>query len=163
MKDTHCMYNCRPAVSTDYPIIASFPQSEEELFYMFPSATYPLTANQIEENVKNRWCPTVVLCGDDVVGFANFYGYEQGKHCYLGNVIVSVEHRGKGAAEYLISRMIKVAKEELKVPRLALTCHHTNPRGLLFYKKMNFVPFDITKMYNRKQEVIVGIQMEMML
>lgn len=157
------MYHCRTSTANDYPIIAAFPQSEEELFFMFPSAVYPLTAEQIEENVKKRWCPTVVLYGDEVVGFANLYGYEEGKQCSLGNVIVSREHRGAGAAECLIKHMIVRAKEELKVPRLVLTCHHTNPRGLLFYKKMNFVPYGLSKMVNRKQEIVVGIQMEIKL
>jgi RimJ/RimL family protein N-acetyltransferase len=155
------MYTCRPAESTDYSAIAIFPESEEELFFMFPAGTYPLTAEQIEETVKKRWCPTVVLHQNEVVGFANFYGYEEGKHCCLGNFIITKAHRGKGAAECLIRHMIEAAKNDMKVPRLVLGCHHSNPRALLFYKKMNFSPFNLTKVTNRNQEIIVAINMEM--
>jgi ribosomal protein S18 acetylase RimI-like enzyme len=159
------MYACRPSQHDDYETICTFPQSEEELFFMFPSATYPLEAAKLEENASKRWCPTVVT-GDhgDVAGFANFYGYEEGKHCHLGNVIVAPQHRGKGAASFLIAAMIEKARTELNVPRLLLVCHHTNPRALLFYDKLGFTPCaGIKKMKNSRDEIIVGIQMEMKL
>ncbi|MFC3769165.1 GNAT family N-acetyltransferase [Paenibacillus sp. GCM10012303] len=157
------MYSCRPAVPADYPAICSLPQTEEELYFMFPSAAYPLTPEQLDAAVRMRWRPTVVTIDGVIVGFANFYGWEEGRHCHLGNVIVAAEHRGTEAAGCLIRTMIGKARDELNVPRLLLVCHHTNPRAMLFYDKLGFVPYGIKRMKNRQGETIVGILMEMAL
>lgn len=42
------MYKYRDAYENDFEQICLFPKNEEELFYMFPSASYPLTADQLE-------------------------------------------------------------------------------------------------------------------
>ncbi|TMV51944.1 GNAT family N-acetyltransferase [Paenibacillus mesophilus] len=158
------MYTCRPVRHEDFAVICTFPQSEEELFFMFPSGTYPLAAAQLEEAASKRWCPTVVTDDNgELAGYANFYGYEEGKHCSLGNLIVAPQHRGKGAAVQLLQSMIEQARNELSVPRLLLVCHHTNPRALLFYNKLGFTPCGMNRMTNRSGEIIVGIQMEMKL
>lgn len=156
------MYSCRPAQSDDYAIVCGFPQSEDELFYMFPRADYPLTAAQLSENASTRWHPTVVVTDEgEVAGYANMYGFEEGKHAYLGNVIVSPRHRGLGAAAALIETMIDKARSGLNVPRLLLVCHHSNPRAILFYDKFGFKPFGLKRMTNRRNETIVGILMEL--
>lgn len=157
------MYTSRPAQSGDYATICQFPQSEEELFFMFPSGQYPLQAAQLEENASKRWCPTVAVAGDELVGFANLYGYEEGKHCSLGNFIIAPSHRGRGAAAHLIQTMIDKARNELRAPRLLLVCHNNNPRALLFYHKLGFTPYGLKRMTNPRNETIVGIFMEMQL
>lgn len=70
---------------------------------------------------------------------------------WLGNVIVSPEYRGKGASEYLINVMLE--KETLR-----LACHNTNSRGLAFYSKYGFKPFDI-KIINLGSERFITIHM----
>ncbi|GAA3406885.1 GNAT family N-acetyltransferase [Paenibacillus hodogayensis] len=157
------MYTCRPAQTADFPVISQFPQTEEEAYFMFPSGTYPLSASQLEERARERLHPTVVVDGDEVAGYANIYDYVEGKHCYLGNVIIAPAHRGRGAARFLLESMIGNARDELRVPRLLLLCHHTNPRAMLFYRKLGFKPFDLERKTNRRDEVIVGIRMELSL
>lgn len=159
------MYSCRPVRREDFETLSTFPQTEEELFFMFPSASYPLSAAQLEENASKRWHPTVVTGKDgELAGYANIYGYVEAKQCCLGNVIVAPGHRGQGAATVLIETMIDKAKRELNVPRLLLVCHHTNPRALLFYHRLGFSPCGrLKKMANRRGEVIVGIEMELQL
>jgi len=157
------MYACRTAKPEDFPIVAALPQSEEEAFFMFPAGTYPLDAEQLREAARTRRCPTVVVKGQDVVGYANLYGFEEGGQAFLGNVIVAADQRGTGAARHLIAAMIEAARIELNVPVLRLVCHHTNPRALLFYDKMGFAPYGIKRMTGRRGETIVGILMEMKL
>lgn len=157
------MLAIRPAESSDYPIIATFPQSEDELFFMFPSGTYPLRPEQLEDNSRSRWCPTVVTVDGRPAGFANIYGYVEDSHCSLGNVIVAPSHRGTGVARFLIEAMLERARTELNVSRVLLACHHTNPRGLLFYNKLGFKPYGMSKMTNPRNETIVAIQMELLL
>lgn len=154
------MFTYRSLEPNVYPVICTFPQNEQELFSMFPAGKYPLTPEQIAESVKTRWYPTVVLHGNKVVGYANFYGLEEKSKCFLGNVILAPQYRGKGASTALITEMIRQTKEELKVGKLQLICHNTNITGLLFYKKMGFKPIDLTSMKNHLNETIVGISME---
>jgi len=43
------MYTYRPLQSSDLETLCSFPQNEQELYFMFPRAEFPLTADQIRE------------------------------------------------------------------------------------------------------------------
>jgi RimJ/RimL family protein N-acetyltransferase len=152
-------YSCRPIEQADFSIISKFPLSAEELFYMFPSANFPLTSNQLEATSASRLNPTALMFNDTVIGYANLYDLEENKLCWLGNVIISSAFRGKGAAEYLIRAMMDNAKNELKVPALHLVCHNTNVRGLLFYTKMKFKPYDLVRR-EYKEQILVGIRMK---
>jgi hypothetical protein len=65
-------YSCRPIAQADFSIITNFPLSAEELFYMFPSANFPLTPNQLEATSDSRLNPTVIMFNDTVIGYANY-------------------------------------------------------------------------------------------
>jgi len=156
------MYTYRSLQLSDIETLCSFPQNEEELYFMFPKAVYPLTPEQITEAVKNRLEPTIILHNNEVVSYANFYDHDGGS-CWLGNVIVSPGYRGKGASQYLIGTMESIAIQKLNVKRLKLVCHNTNTRGILFYKKHGFKPFDISLRLKPSGEYIAGIHMEKVL
>jgi len=156
------MYTYRSLIKSDYETICSFPRNAEELYYMFPSATFPLTPEQIEESVKNRMMPTAFFYNNELAAFANLYGLED-DHCWLGNVIVSPRHRGKGVARYLIETMSAIAVKELSVQKLKLVCHNTNTRALLLYTKNRFIPYEISVREKPNGEKIAGIHMELCL
>ncbi|MGG1519419.1 GNAT family N-acetyltransferase [Paenibacillus oryzisoli] len=155
------VFSCRAARPEDYPLICTFPQNAQELFYMYPAGKFPLTPEQLAAAVKERWKPTVVLADGEVAGYANLYGLVEQAECYLGNVIVAAAYRSRGAASELIGRMITQARDELNVPKLKLVCHHTNMPALLFYKKLGFRPFDLRTMKGLAGETVVGLLMEM--
>ncbi len=156
------MFECRPVQSEDYPVISTFPRDEEELFYMFPKASYPLTPDQIETNSNNRLHPTVVVSDDNkVAGYANLYGQEDGDRCWLGNVIISPDFRGTSAAGTLIQHMVSFARDELKVKFLNLCCHNSNMRALFFYTRLGFKPYEIVKLEGRQGQAIAGVYMRM--
>ncbi|MCD8183082.1 MAG: hypothetical protein LUE99_08275 [Bacteroides sp.] len=54
---------------------------------MCPKADYPLTIEQLEEIIKDRFEPTVVLFGNEIIGFANFYEIKEKQYCAIGIVI----------------------------------------------------------------------------
>ncbi|WP_254790068.1 GNAT family N-acetyltransferase [Paenibacillus sp. OK003] len=129
-------------MNEDLKSISSFPQSKEELFYISPRFKYPLTPDQILKLLENRYEPTVIVDEESgqVVAYANLYDYKDDV-CCLGNVIVSKDFRGKGAANYyLLKTMIMKAKSIYKVKHLLLSCHSTNSRGLAFYHKQGLNP-----------------------
>ncbi|MCU6793177.1 GNAT family N-acetyltransferase [Paenibacillus sp. WQ 127069] len=155
------MYKCRQVMPSDYLTICNFPLNAEELFYMYPQATFPLTVDQLEAKSNSRLKPMVLLGDEDrVIGYANIYDLDEGLRCWLGNVIVSPEFRGNGAAEYLIRSMMSAARDELHVKALHLVCHNTNTRALMFYTKLNFKPYEITMRTNNQGQTIAGILMK---
>ncbi|UUZ79579.1 GNAT family N-acetyltransferase [Paenibacillus sp. P26] len=88
-------FNHRPAVSEDFVTIATFPQNEQELFFIYPKWSYPVRPADMEEIANQRMEPTVVTCEEEIAGYSNLYLVEEGSHCWLGNVIVSPAYRGK--------------------------------------------------------------------
>ncbi|PWW39951.1 GNAT family N-acetyltransferase [Paenibacillus pabuli] len=138
------IYSYRSLMNEDLKNISSFPQSKEELFYISPRFKYPLTPDQILKLLENRYEPTVIVDEESgqVVAYANLYDYKDDV-CWLGNVIVSKDFRGKDAANYLLKTMIMKAKSIYKVKHLLLSCHSTNSRGIAFYHKQGFKPIDM--------------------
>ncbi|MGV2883970.1 GNAT family N-acetyltransferase [Paenibacillus taichungensis] len=80
--------------------------------------------------------------------------------CWLGNVIVSKDFSGKGAANYLLKTMIMKAKSIYKVKHLLLSCHSTNSRGLAFYHKHGFKPIN-KRITDLDEQKIITIQMKL--
>lgn len=155
------MFTHRSVQNEDLYSICALPQSKEELFYIGPKFTYPLTPEQILDALKERVEPTVVLeeKTNEVAAYANIYGYDsEALIGWLGNVIVSPKYRGQGAAIYLLNVMLDKAKYNLGIKTINLACHNTNSRGLAFYSKIGFKPFDI-KLTNIEGRKIIAIHM----
>ncbi len=55
------MLTHRPVQKEDVYFLCQFPQSAEELFFLFPKATYPLTPEQLQDAIDQRFDSTVVL------------------------------------------------------------------------------------------------------
>lgn len=154
------MFASRLVTQDDYAAICGFPQNADELYYAYPSAVYPLTPEQLDANVRKRLFPTVVTAADNAVaGFANLYDLADGERVWLGNVLVSLAHRGTGAAAALVGRMIAVARDELRVKELHLVVHQPNGRAMLFYAKLGFRPYAIEKAADRHGNPIAKIRM----
>src|SRR5437870_5388939 len=99
----------RPVEEQDIPRICSFARNEEELFFFFPAATWPLTHEQLRNSIAQRSDSTVIEQDGQVVGFANFYRWENGGACTIGNVIIDPETRAGGIGGHLIKYMIEIA------------------------------------------------------
>ncbi|MGF9697887.1 GNAT family N-acetyltransferase [Paenibacillus sp. MABNR03] len=161
-REMEAIYSYRSLKKEDLKEICTFPQSDEELFYVSPQFKYPLTPDQILKVLENRYEPTVVVDEESgqVIAYANLYEYKDDV-CWLGNVIVSESFRGQGASKYLLETMVMKAKSIYRVSSLLLSCHNTNSSGLAFYHKHGFKPIDmrITKLDDQKR--IITIQMEL--
>jgi RimJ/RimL family protein N-acetyltransferase len=133
----------REVRSQDVPRICSFPQSAEELYFLFPRATFPLTPEQLGRAIEQRYDSTVVLLGDQVCGFANFYVRVVSGTCAIGNVVVAPEARARGVGRFLIDAMIRKALLEHRAEEVRISCFNGNVAGLLLYAKLGFVPFAV--------------------
>ena len=134
---------CRPVAAKDIPLLCTFPCDEEELFFMFPKANWPLTPAQLQASIDSRADSTVVEEAGHVLGFANFYKWENGGVCTIGNLIVAPYARGKGVASFILREMVRLAQEKYQAKEVTLSCFSTNIAGLLLYPKLGFVPYAI--------------------
>ena len=135
------MLTYRPVQVDDIRCICQFPQSEQELYFLFPKASYPLTVEQLQNAIDQRYDSTVVLKDNCVVGFANFYICEPEWKCAIGNVIIAPEARGHGVGQYLIETMVQIAWAKYKAKEVQISCFNQNVAGLLLYQKLGFRPF----------------------
>jgi len=150
----------RPVQPSDIPAICCFPQGPDELFYMFPKATYPLTPAQLTDAISQRSGSTVVEGYGLVLGFANFYKAEHGGICALGNVVVAPAARGQGVARYLVQCMLGLAREQFAAREVWVSCFNHNTAGLLLYPQLGFVPFAIEERQARDGKRVALVQMK---
>lgn len=155
------MYTHRPLQKKDLKCICAFPQSAEELFYMFPKARYPLTPEQLFDAVRNRRDPLVALVNNVIAGYGNFIEVDRGGHCSIGNLIIEPAHRGKGVASYLIGTFVDMAFQRYAASYVRISCFCHNVAGLLLYYKLGFRPVDLEEREGPDSERVALIHMHL--
>ncbi len=149
----------RPMEEGDLKKICTFPQQQEELFFMFPKAVFPLTPDQLKTAAENRHDSTVILRDGEIVGFANFYEIEKERYCSIGNVIVNPQLRGRGIGRFLIETMEYIGWKKYNVSEFHISCFNTNTKGILLYSKLGYKPYEIEKRFNPKNEPVALIKL----
>lgn len=125
----------------DLKTIVELPENEMALFYMFPKATYPLSAEQLEKVIKNRFESTVFILDKKIIGYANLYLYKDEKEPYIGNVILSQKYRGRGFGKEIVQTMIQKAKEKFKTDSIKIAVFKSNTNVYGMYKSLGFEEF----------------------
>ena len=154
------MPSFRKAKASDLHELLNFNITQQELFYFYPSATYPLTLEQLEKQLDERYESTVMMDGDELVGFANFYNVENRKIAFIGNIIIKPERRREGLGKQLIQAMLVTGFNHLKLNEIHLSCYSTNTRALLFYTELGFKPYAIEKRSDHKQQKVALIHLK---
>ena len=150
----------RPIKDEDFGSICQFPQDENELFFMFPKADYPLTIEQLKSAIENRSDSTVILLDNTVIGLANFYEKIIGQYCSIGNVIIHPLFRGKNAGKYLISLIENIAVQKYNSVETRISCFNQNVAGLLLYSKLGYFPFEIERQLDKKSMPVALIKLK---
>ncbi len=154
------MFLHRDTLISDLPFICELPRNERELFYMFPSASYPLKVEQMREILKRREAHTTFFYDDKIVGYANIYGYEDEKIPYIGHVILSSEYRGRGLGKKMIEVMIEKAENLYKNDKIRIAVINENTHAFLLYMKLGFSPFKVSLRFDKKGDPKVLVLME---
>jgi ribosomal protein S18 acetylase RimI-like enzyme len=128
----------RPACAADLAAIVEFPQNADELFFCYPKAIWPLSVGQLASAMAERRDSTVALLDGRVAGFANFYQWQHGDFCALGNLMVAPWARGQGVAQHLVAVMEQLAREHYKATRMCVACFNANSAGLLLYPTLGY-------------------------
>ncbi len=134
-------YHYRNIKPEDYETVCRLPQTEEELFFMFPKADFPLTTEQLAENLKIRYSPTVFLDGIEIIGFANYYHVKENESAWIGNLIVRSSYRGKGTGSFIVEIMENQSIEIYGTTEMRLSCFSDNIPALGMYHKLGYIPF----------------------
>ncbi|KAB1443230.1 GNAT family N-acetyltransferase [Pseudodesulfovibrio senegalensis] len=132
------MLRSRDFLKSDIPVICGFPRNPQELFHMFPAATWPLTPLQLARSADSRHGSTVVDCDEVVAGYANFVRCVPGDVCVIGNVIVNPAMRRQGVGTFLVRAMAARAAAEYGAHRVRLRCVASNEAGLHLYSAVGF-------------------------
>jgi RimJ/RimL family protein N-acetyltransferase len=151
----------RPVAEKDIQVLCGFPQSEDELFFLFPKATFPLSPAQLREAIAQRSDSTVIELGGETVAFANFYRWEVGGSCSIGNVVVSPAVRGCGVGRYLIKQMVAIAFLKHQAAEVTVSCFSPNVAGLLFYPRLGFQPYAVEERKDRNGDSVALIHMRL--
>jgi ribosomal protein S18 acetylase RimI-like enzyme len=128
----------RPATAADLDTVVGFPQNVDELFFCYPRATWPLNVDQLAAAIAERRESTVVELDGRIAGFANFYQWQHGEFCALGNLMVAPWARSQGVAQYLVEVMENLARERYKAPLMKVSCFNANAGGLLLYTRLGY-------------------------
>ncbi|MCU7812475.1 MAG: GNAT family N-acetyltransferase [Candidatus Thiodiazotropha sp. (ex Notomyrtea botanica)] len=139
------MCTIRQAMEGDYPAICDLITSKSELFRIYPRGSYPFTIEQLSQLAKSRQDLTVVIQDDAVVGFANLYDVEPDNRAFVGNVIVSVDLRGRGIGRQLMQYMVKLAFVQYRPMSVAVSVFSDNIPALLLYTDLGFKPYAVER------------------
>lgn len=150
----------RPVRDTDLPAICTFARSAEELYYLAPRASFPLTPEQLAASIAQRSDSSVVCQGDAVLGFANIYKREQGA-CWVGNVAVAPEARRQGVARFLMQQMAQLAAERHSARELRVSCFNPNTAGLLLYARLGYTPYALEERSDLQQQPIILVHLRL--
>lgn len=157
-KENKLSYRTLEAV--DMEKVCELPQSEEDLFFMFPKADYPLSVEQLQIVIENRSESTVILFNDEIVGFANFYEVKANEFCSIGNVIISSDFRNKGIGKYLIETMTSIALKKYNVREIHISCFNMNTKGILLYSKLGYIPYEVEERLDKEERKVALIKMK---
>lgn len=156
------MCQFREATEEDYENICKLIKSKDELFLVYPDASYPFTVSQVKELSEVRKELTVAVAGSEIIGFANLYNYEPGALAFIGNVIIEESYRGKGLGKGIVSYMLNKACEKYALPEIRISVFSENVPALLLYSSVGFMPYEIEERKNPKgnREALIHMKKE---
>lgn len=148
-----------PATKEHYDSIIKLIRSPEELYLVYPSGTYPLDHEQLDHLSKTRSNLTAGLLNNKLVAFANLYNVKPNNFAFIGNIIVSSDHRGQGVGKAITHYMVKLCRE--KHNALArLSVFSFNTPALLLYTELGFTPYEVEQRKNLNGEKVALIHMQ---
>jgi RimJ/RimL family protein N-acetyltransferase len=153
----------RPLQEADADTICTYPQSAEELFFMLPSAVYPLTPEQLLAAVQARphRHPTVGLIDNRMAGFVSLTEVREKNFCGIGSLVVHPQFRRKGMATYLVDAMVQTAVEQYAVRFVRVSCFSHNKAAYSFCHKLGFRPADMGQSLAPDKEPVLLVHLHL--
>lgn len=156
------MIKIREATEKDFKEVCGLVKTKEELFWVYPSGTYPLDEAQLMKIQRDRKELTVVVVNGKIAGFANLYDYKENESAFIGNVLVGREYRGQGLGRKIVSYMLNAAFEKYHLPEVKISVFSENALALLLYSGFGFFPYEIEERKNPEGKRVALIHMRIM-
>lgn len=155
--------NFRVVNANDLSAICILPQNEEELFFMFPKARYPLDNEQLQTAIDQRNDSMVIDLNGEIIAFSNFYKWGN-ECCSIGNVIIKNEYRGRGIGKILISKMIEIAINKYKTEKVCISYFEANKIAPKLYASLGFIDcgFELRKDKYDKEVKLINMEKKIM-
>ena len=102
----------------------------------------------------------MVLDDGEVVGFANLYNFRDGETCFIGNVVVRPDRRGRGVGVYLVETMLALAFGKHRFNEVRVSCFSGNITALLLYAKLGFTPYAIEHRRDKQDNAVALIHLK---
>lgn len=148
------------AVPADYEAICKLVPTEQELFLVYPRGVYPFTVDQVKHLSEVRKELTVVVDGQNIVGFANLYDFNDQVSAFIGNVVIDRSFRGRGIGKKLVSHMRNTAFLKYGLKEVHISVFSDNTLALLLYSKLGFIPYSIEEKRNYNDQKVALIHMK---
>ncbi|MBL8629190.1 MAG: GNAT family N-acetyltransferase [Rhodospirillaceae bacterium] len=136
-----------PFTSADIPTLVSWiPDATMLLQWAGPTLDWPLTAEQLERNLKSSGPGTSHL----IYRVNNLAGEHAGhieiksidpvhSNAMIGKVLIAPAFRGQGLALPLMNAVLKICFDDLKLHRVGLRVFAQNTGAISTYKRAGFV------------------------
>lgn len=146
------------ATQTHYPEIAKLVSSPEELYLVFPNGKYPWDESQLMLLAKSRSDFTIAVVDDEIIAFANLYNVNFSGSAFIGNVIVSDKHKGKGVGKALTNHMMSLC--QIKYKAVAhLSVFTFNTKAARMYEHLGFKGYATEERQNLTGEPVTLMHM----
>ena len=135
---TRKLIRIRPAGLDDYPAVCRLITSQEELFRVFPSGSWPFNLRQLHHLAEKRTDLTVVTDNDEIVGFADLYDMVPRTRAFIGNIILRASHRRQGIGKRLVQHMLDKIFTLHELPEARISVFEDNTPALTLYTQLGF-------------------------
>jgi ribosomal protein S18 acetylase RimI-like enzyme len=153
-------YKITPADKMHFNGIVDLFCSAEELFMIYPSASWPFDIAQLQQLSRLRTDLTVVLDGELIIGFANLYRNLSGDRIFVGNVVISGAYRGIGLGRQLVCHMCDIVFEHY-AKEVHITVFNHNTPALMLYTSLGFKPYDLERRLTPEGKPVMAIHMRL--
>ena len=151
----------RRANADDYVAITNLITTPEELFRVYPAGRFPFTLEQLNQLALVRMELSVATVANQVVAFANLYGYEPNQHIFIGNLVIDQAYRGNGIGEGMVRYLLKQVFYKYRLMEARISVFSDNIPALLLYSKMGFEPYQLEERKNFNKQRVVLLHMKM--
>ena len=128
---------------SDYKRMSSLITNKKDHFFVFPSASYPMTVAQIKERVEPKKEFILIEDEGELIGFANLYDDNEEQHVFIGNFVIALSYRGQGYGVKLMHHMMHIAREKYQLSEIRISLISTNKNAFSWYSKLGFTPYSV--------------------
>lgn len=135
-------YRLLPMPRSAAATVASWVRSDAELFWLAPSTVPPISPDKVLGWTRTRGTPFIYAAspGADPVGYAELNAMARdGRHLWIGHVLIDPQRRGEGLGRSLTQALIHRAFRIEGARRLSLVVFPENAAAIRCYQTAGFI------------------------